>query len=399
MKAVFSRLKGDKIIWVITILLCIVSVLVVYSSTATLAYKQAAGNTFYYFNKQLMFVLIALAVMYAVHLVSYRYFEIFAGVLYLLSLGLLVYTLLRGSSINEATRWINIPGINISFQTSDYAKMALMMYLAVLLSKNRDDLKDFKGFLLLMIPVCLTCLLILPSNLSTAALLFVTSLVLMYVGRVKLKYIAATLGTGIAVLGIFILIAVNLPDTGRTGTWEKRITNYFSKEDHFQAEQSKIAIATGSFLGKGPGQSVQRNILPHPYSDFIFAVIVEEYGGLAGLLIMSFYLVFLYRGIEIVKRIPGTFPALLALGMILLIVIQAFTHIGVCTGLFPVTGQTLPLVSMGGTSLIITGMQLGMILSVSRSVTNNQSDDDLNDNPDKETDNEQNTELNNEKTT
>jgi cell division protein FtsW len=303
---------------------------------------------------------------------------------------------MRGSSINEATRWINIPGLNVSFQTSDFAKMALMLNLAFLLSKKRDEVNDFKkGFIPFMFPICLTCGLIFPSNFSTAALLFVTSAILLFVGRVRLKYLLALLGTGIAFFGIIILIAVNLPDTGRTGTWKKRVTTFISNEDSFQAEQSKTAISTGGIFGKGVGKSVQRNTLPHSYSDFIFAIIVEEYGSFFALGIVLLYLILLYHGIGVVKKITNTFPALLVAGMTLLIVIQAFAHICVCVGIVPDTGQTLPMVSMGGTSLLITGAQFGMILSVSRAIFPKKSKKEISNDIDNKLNNAQNNEHEN----
>ncbi len=367
MKVIFTYLKGDKVIWVIIIMLCLVSLLVVYSSTGSLAYKQAGGNTFHYLSRQIFFVILGLGAIYGVHQLPYKIFFRLAQIFYFLSIPLLLYTLLRGASINEAARWISLPG-GFSFQTSDLAKMSLMMYLATQLSQRQPDIKDLKkGFIPLMIPIGITCMLILPANFSTAALVFVTAMVLLFIGRVKMQHLASLAGIGVVGIGIFVIIALNSPDTGRVGTWKRRIENFFSKDgENFQADQAKIAIATGGVFGKGPGQSVQRNILPHPYSDFIFAIIVEEYGVVMGIFIMALYLILLFRSVALIKKCPRTFPAFLAAGVVLLIVIQAFVHIGVNTGVFPVTGQTLPMISMGGTSMLITGLQLGMLLSVSR---------------------------------
>ncbi len=369
MKTVFEYLKGDRVIWIITFLLGIISILVVYSSTGTLAYKHAGGNTLYYLIKQFLFVLLSVSIVFIVHRITYKFFYAFAKLFYYISIPLLLYTLIRGANINEAARWITLPG-GLSFQTSDLAKMALMMYLAAQISQKQPDIKDFKkGFLPLLIPIVLTCFLILPANFSTAALVFLSSVVLLFIGRVKIKHIASMAGIGIAGIGIFVLIALNSPDTGRIGTWKRRIENFVSKDgENFQADQAKIAVATGGMFGKGPGQSVQRNILPHPYSDFIFAIIIEEYGIIAGIFIMSLYLILLYRSVALIKKCSTTFPAFLVAGMVLLLVLQAFAHIGVNTGVLPVTGQTLPMISMGGTSMMISGAQIGVILSVSKDI-------------------------------
>ncbi len=374
MKTVFTYLKGDRVIWVITIMLCLVSILVVYSSTGTLAYKQAGGNTFYYLSKQLLFVGISLLTVFITHRINYKALYTLSKYLYYASIPLLIYTLVRGVSINEAARWITLPG-GFSFQTSDLAKLALMMYLATQISLKQPDIKDFKkGFVPLLIPIGLTCMLILPANFSTAALIFVSSMVLLYIGRVRIKHLSLLAGVGVVGIGIFILVALNMPDSGRVGTWKRRIENFVSKDgENFQADQAKIAVATGGMFGKGPGQSVQRNILPHPYSDFIFAIIIEEYGLITGIFIMSLYLILLFRSVALIKKCPTTFPAFLVAGMVILIVLQAFAHIGVNTGVFPVTGQTLPMISMGGTSMIINGIQIGIILSVSKEILKQSS--------------------------
>lgn len=374
MKTVFTYLKGDRVIWVITIMLCLVSILVVYSSTGTLAYKQAGGNTFYYLSKQLLFVGVSLLTVFITHRINYKALYTLSKFLYYASIPLLIYTLVRGVSINEAARWITLPG-GFSFQTSDLAKLALMMYLATQISLKQPDIKDFKkGFVPLLIPIGLTCMLILPANFSTAALIFVSSMVLLYIGRVRIKHLSLLAGVGVVGIGIFILVALNMPDSGRVGTWKRRIENFVSKDgENFQADQAKIAVATGGMFGKGPGQSVQRNILPHPYSDFIFAIIIEEYGLITGIFIMSLYLILLFRSVALIKKCPTTFPAFLVAGMVILIVLQAFAHIGVNTGVFPVTGQTLPMISMGGTSMIINGIQIGIILSVSKEILKQSS--------------------------
>jgi cell division protein FtsW len=296
--------------------------------------------------------------------------------LLIISIPLLAYTLIKGTSLNEAARWLTLPGTGLSFQTSDLAKFALIMYIARFLAKNQGNIKDFKtGFRSIMIWIIIVCGLILPANLSTAVLLFVTSLILLFLGRVNFKYILYVIGIGIALLGIFIIVMVNLPDSkqGRVGTWKKRIESFIGgeSEQNFQAEQSKIAIASGGLLGKGPGNSTQRNFLPHPYSDFIFAIIVEEYGVWGPAIIIFLYLLLIYRAGVIVKKSSSAFAAFLSMGLVLSLVFQAFINMAVAVNLFPVTGQTLPLVSMGGTSIIFTGAAFGIILSVSQSITKN----------------------------
>jgi len=374
-----SRTKGDFVIWAIVMILSLFGVLAVYSSTGTLAYKRYAGNTELLLAKHLFLLLMGIGFMYLAHLVDYRYYYGIARVLLIISVPLLIYTLLFAPVINDARRWISIPIINATFQTSDLAKVALIMYVARMLSKKQEDIKDFKkAFLPIISAVVGVCLLIAPANLSTALVLFSTCAIVMFIGRINFKYLMLMAGAGIVGMGLLIGILFSVPEEslgkigGRFLTWKSRIEVFVNhdaeanKDNDYQSKQAKIAIATGGLFGKGPGNSTQRNFLPHPYSDFIFAVIIEEYGFGGGLFVIFIYLLFLWRTIRIVVRSPKAFGALLAFGLSLSMVIQAFINMAVAVNIFPVTGLPLPLVSMGGTSLWFTSFAFGVILSVSR---------------------------------
>ncbi|MEO8583697.1 MAG: FtsW/RodA/SpoVE family cell cycle protein [Flavitalea sp.] len=384
-----QRTKGDKVIWAAVVLLALVSLLVVYSSTGLLAYRYNKGNTEIYLLKQVMFITVGVAIIYFAHRVNYTLYSKWSRILFLIAVPLLVWTLFFGVRLNEGSRWIRLPIINLTFQTSDLAKLALFMYIGRLLSKKQDVIKDFKkGFLPIIIPVIITCILVAPANLSTALLTGATSLLLMFIGRVSTKHIGLTIG--IASIPVFILVMVSmvyydkeegktkdLPgilEVGRMPTWIKRVQNFVyeskqtDKDENYQVNQAKIAIAKGGTIGLGPGNSEQRNFLPHPYSDFIFAIIIEEYGIVGGIFIIFIYLVFLYRSIRIFRKCPYAFGAFLALGLSFTLVIQALINMAVTVNLFPVTGVTLPLVSMGGSSFLFTCLAIGIILSVARNV-------------------------------
>ncbi|MFM2285719.1 MAG: hypothetical protein RLZZ543_1216 [Bacteroidota bacterium] len=361
--------KGDRTIWIVVLLLSVLSVLAVYSSTGTLAYAKQGGNTEHYLVKHLVLVLTGLGLMYATHLAHYRIFSRIGQIAIWVSIPLLLITLVTGTNLNEASRWITVPIINATFQTSDLAKLALIMFLARSLSRKQEHIKEFReAFLPLMIPIFAVCGLILPANFSTAAILFATSLVLLFVGRVNMKYILILVASGILAFGLFIAIALNVDLPGRIGTWRARIENFSSGESeaNFQAEQAKIAIANGGIIGQGPGNSTQRNFLPHPYSDFIFAIILEEYGFAGASVLMLLYLILLLRVVRMVKYSPQAFATFLAVGCCLMLLFQAFINMAVAVNLFPVTGQALPLVSMGGTSIWFTSISIGIILCVSR---------------------------------
>ena len=382
-----SRTRGDKVIWALVVVLALASLLVVYSSTGLLAYKYNKGNTEVYLFKQIAFIAVGMAVIYFSHRVNYTLYSRAARILFLLSIPLLIYTLFFGVRLNEGSRWIRLPIINLTFQTSDLAKLALFMYLSRLLSKKQDVIKDFKkGFLPIIIPVGIICVLIAPANLSTALLIGATSMLLLFIGRVSAKHLLSTIGIAIIPVVLLLLMAVayydkeegkckDLPavlDAGRMPTWIKRVqnfiydTNQFDKDENYQINQAKIAITKGGIFGLGPGNSEQRNFLPHPYSDFIFAIIIEEYGLIGGAGILFIYLLFLFRSIRIFKKCPYAFGAFLALGLSFTLVIQALINMAVAVNLFPVTGVTLPLVSMGGSSFLFTCLSIGIILSVAR---------------------------------
>jgi cell division protein FtsW len=371
MTRILDNIKGDKVIWTVVILLSVISLLAVYSSTGTLAYRFREGNTEYYILKHFIIMLMGLGLMFLAHRVNYTYYSRISQLALLISFPLLIMTLFRGTTINEANRWLTLPIINLSFQSSDLAKLALIMYLCRVLTKKQEVIKDFNtSFIPVIVPVIGICILILPANFSTAALLFATSVVVMFVGGVNLRYISSLAGIGVAALAIFLLVVMTMPDQGRVVTWKNRVENFMGKDsgDSYQSDQAKIAIASGGVFGKLPGNSTQRNFLPHAYSDFIYAIIVEEYGLAGAFFVLLLYLILLFRGIRIAQRSPGTFGALLAAGLSFALVFQAMINMAVTVDLLPVTGQPLPLVSMGGTSLWFTSIAIGIILSVSRKV-------------------------------
>ncbi|MBW6490189.1 MAG: FtsW/RodA/SpoVE family cell cycle protein [Lentimicrobium sp.] len=372
MKSILSRVKGDKVIWAVVFLLSIFSLLAVYSSTGTLAYRYKAGNTEYYLVKHLGILLFGLVLMFLAHQVKYKYYARISQLALYLSIPLLAYTLFFGTSMNEASRWYTLPLVNITFQPSDLAKLALIIYVARLLAKKQNEINDFKkGFIAILLPVVVITLLILPANFSTAALIFATSLVLMFVGRVRIKYLLTLIGIGLTAAALLITILIYSPKRdNRLGTWQNRIESFKSgdSDSNYQVEQAKIAIATGGITGKMPGNSTQKNFLPHPYSDFIFAIIIEEYGLIGGTLVVFLYLILMFRAVKIVIRSPRNFAAFLTFGVAFSLVFQAMVNMMVAVNLLPVTGQTLPLVSMGGTSIWFTSIAIGIILSVSREI-------------------------------
>lgn len=384
-------LKGDKVIWFTVLFLSIVSVLAVYSSSGMLAFRTRGGNTEYFLFKHFSILVLGLGLMYATHRMKYIWFSRISQVAMFLAVPMLIYTLAMGVNLNSANRWISIPIIEMTFQTSDFAKLALIMYLARLLAVKQDEIKDLKSaFLPMIVPIIVICGLILPANFSTSALLFITCLILMFIGRVNVKHLLSLVGC--AILGFALLVGISyvIPVEKvfpRMETWKQRVETYFktaeTEEDaaaisdaSFQSDQAKIAVATGGLLGKGPGNSDQRNFLPHPYSDFIYAIVIEEYGLVGGVAVLLAYLILLFRGVKIVVKSPNTFAALLALGCCFMLIFQAMINMAVAVNLFPVTGQPLPLVSMGGTSLWFTSIAVGIILSVSRAIEEGETKTD-----------------------
>lgn len=375
MEQVFKGIKveGDRVVWAVVIILSLFSVVAVYTATGSLAFNKQAGNTEYYLLKHVMILLMGFGIMYLAHYIRYNYYSRIAQILLFIAVPLLAVTLATGQ-VNGASRWIMIPVINLTFQSSDFAKLALVMYLARILSKKQENIKSFKeAFVPIMLPVGIVCMLILPANFSTAALLFTTCIVLMFIGRVSIKYIAATVGTAIVAFGLFLLIMSALGIKGRIGVWIARIESFIGageaeKDDDktYQVDHAKMAVATGGIVGKGPGHSIQRISLPHPYSDFIYAIIIEEYGFIGGMIVLVLYLILMLRGVKIAANATTPFGTLLAMGCCFMLVFQAMINMAVAVNLFPVTGQSLPLISMGGTSIWFTSLAIGILLSVSR---------------------------------
>jgi len=387
--SILSKTKGDKVIWALVVLLSLFSLLAVYSASSSLAYKNYEGNTGVYLFKQVAFILIGILVIYFAHMVNYTMYSRLATLFVILVIPLLFYTLFFGVRMNEGSRWIRLPIINMTIQTSDLAKLALFIYLSRLLSKKQMVIKSLKeGFLPCIIPVLIICALIAPANLSTALLLGASCMLLLFIGRVSFKHLLIVVGAAMVPILFLISIAVarhNQPDEldvpvvksksglfGRVETWIGRVENFIygsneaNNDAMYQVNQAKMAIAHGGLLGVGPGNSTARDYLPQAYNDFIFAIIIEEYGLLGGAFLTFIYLVFLYRCIRIFKLCPYAFGAFLALGLSFTLVIQAVANMAVTVNLFPVTGVTLPLVSMGGSSFIFTCLSIGIILSVSR---------------------------------
>lgn len=361
-------IKGDRVLWAALFFLAIISLVAVYSSTGTLAYKYQQGNTIYYFLKHFLLLIVGLSIVFVVHYIPYKIYSRLSILLLVVSIPLLVFTLFIGTRINEASRWLTLPVVGVTMQTSDLAKLSLIMYVARILSLKQDTIKEFNdAFLPVIIPVFFVCALIFPANFSTTVLLFVTSLLLMFIGRVNFKYLIALIGIGILVMVLAALLIMHIDTKSRVGTWKHRLESFMGEGgDNYQATQSKIAIATGGLLGKGPGNSMQRNYLPHPYSDFIYAIIIEEYGLVGGVLVLLMYLFILYRASIIVKNCNRTFPAFLSFGLAVMLVFQAMINMMVNVNLLPVTGQPLPFLSMGGSSILFSSVSMGIILGVSR---------------------------------
>ena len=386
-----NRTRGDRYIWGIVVLLALISLLVVYSATGSLAYKMYKGNNEVYLFRQLSFIVIGLLVIYFLHRINYTLYSRVSLIIYLISVPLLIYTLFFGAEINDGSRWIKLPVINMTIQTSDFARLALFMYLSRQLSRKQEVIKDFKkGFIPVIIPVLITCALIMPANLSNALLTGATSMLLLFIGRVSVKHILLVIAIALIPILLIISVAVtthktNKDDTvkttgvaqtmqsfGRFGTWVSRVQSFIYAEDTdvpYQVQQSNIAIANGGILfGLGPGNSRQRNFLPQAYNDFIYAIIIEEYGLLGGAFVIFIYLIFLFRCIRIFRRCPYAFGAFLALGLSFTLVIQAVANMAVNVNIVPVTGVTLPLISMGGSSFLFTCAAIGIVLSVARNL-------------------------------
>ncbi|MCT4629912.1 FtsW/RodA/SpoVE family cell cycle protein [Winogradskyella sp.] len=374
MQNIFSQIKGDRAIWAIATLLAIFSFLPVYSAASNLADYGESANTFSFFVKHFMHLSLGFAIMFAVHKVPYRYFKGLSMILIPVVLVLLLITILQGSTNSQGTntsRWINIPVVNMSFQTSTLAAVVLMVYVARYLSKIKDKVISFKDTILpLWVPVFFVLILILPANFSTTAIIFTMVMMLTFIGGYPIKYLLIIIGTGLVSLTLFVLVAKAFPEAmpNRVDTWMSRIENFSNSEDteaDYQIERSKTAIASGGIFGLGPGKSPTKYLLPQSSSDFIFAIIIEEYGLVGGLFLLVMYSWLLFRIVIVSQKSDTVFGRLLVLGVGLPIVFQALINMAVAVELFPVTGQTLPLISSGGTSIWMTCMAIGIILSVS----------------------------------
>jgi cell division protein FtsW len=359
-----NQFKGDPVIWGIIALLGLISILAVYSATGALAYRRMEGNTEYFLFKQSFYILLGVAFVWLAHKIDYRYYSKLSLVAVLISIPLLILTFFVGSKINDASRWISIFGI--SFQPSDFAKLSLIAFLASRLAKMQHNPSEInKDFLQIIFAIAGVCGFIALANMSNAIMLAITCFLIMLIGRIPFKYFSF-LGLSLLLVGLMVITFGQ-----RWGTATSRVNTFIESvkdpmKAPYQAQQSYIAIATGGVLGKGPGKSDQRNILPHPYSDFIFAIIVEEYGLLGGAFVVFLYLALLYRGMVTVANSNKAFGGLLSAGLSFSLVIQAMINMGVAVGLGPITGLPLPMLSMGGTSLLLTGLTLGVILSVSK---------------------------------
>jgi cell division protein FtsW len=364
--------RGDRYLWGLIAIFMVISLLSVYSSSVGVAYSSHHGNTFYFLRTQFIMLMLGLLIIVVTHWIPYIKYMQFATIGLGVSIILLIITLFAGVSINEATRWLEIPGIGLRLQTSDIAKVALIIYLARGLTIYQHELKNFRVVTMrLMAPVATVCLLIMSENLSTAVMIFMISMIILFIGRVPVRFLLAYAGLGLAAVVLFAsLLLMFKKDNNRVEVWKDRIEAYFSGEStpdaDYQANQAKIAISTGKIFGKLPGKSTQRNMLPQSNSDFIFAIIVEEYGLFGAIIVIMSYLALMFRGIQIARKCDYAFPALMVLGLTVMIVFQAFLNMLVAVGLFPVTGQTLPMISWGRTSVIVISFSLGAILSVSR---------------------------------
>lgn len=389
MQTVLKNIKGDRLIWAIVALLAIFSFLPVYSAASNLAYTQGSGNTFSFLLKHFMHLFLGFIIMYGVHKVPYRYFRGLSLVMIPFVIILLVVTIFQGTTIEgaNASRWIQIPFVGMSFQTSTFAAVTLMVYAARYLSKIRDKSITFKDTILpLWVPVFFVLILILPANFSTAAIMFAMVVLLAFIGGYPIRYLGVIFIAGVLALSMFILVAKAFPDAmpNRVDTWMNRIDNFFNEEEteaDYQIERAKIAIASGEIWGVGPGKSVQKNFLPQSSSDFIFAIIVEEYGLLGGLFLLIMYSWLLFRIVIVAQKSDTVFGTLLALGVGIPIIFQALINMSVAVELFPVTGQTLPLISSGGTSIWMTCLAIGIILSVSAKREEIKQQEDIEDNP------------------
>lgn len=368
-----TELRGDRVIWAIVVLLAIISMVSVFSSAATLAYSERAGEVSYYLIKHGVILGFGLVVIYVCHLLAYTKFSRWAPGMLVVAFVLLLLTMWLGPVINNSQRWLEVPFIKLTFQTSDFAKLALIVFVARSIGSKQDVIKDFKeAFVPIILPVLGICMLIAINDLSSALMLFLICILMMIVGRVALQYVLMLILLGISVFSLMVMLGSKYPDLlPRASTWEKRIETFVnpsaaSTDDRYQITKAQIAMANGGVFGVGPGNSTQRNYVPYAYADFIYAIIVEEYGVIGGIALILLYLLLFYRIVRLVTKSSKAFGAMVAFGIGLAVLMQAFMNIAVNLDLVPVTGLTLPLVSMGGTSVLFTCVSFGIILSVSK---------------------------------
>lgn len=403
-KRKLALFRGDRSLWIIIAVLCVVSMLVVYSATASMAYREVAGDTSHYLFRQFRFIVLGFFIIMVVHWIDYKSYAKYARALFNISVVLVILAYVVGVSLNEAPRWIRVPVIGLTFQPSDLLKITLVMVLAQQLGARQEIInripilpsfsygawkrnphKNLDIFMKttkpLIVPIVMACAVVLPANLSTSLILFAVSMVILVVGRVRKREIMRLVMLAVVTL-VVVVGVMKAFDIGRANVWVSRVTTYIAPlvsddnnkeqgksggdDDDFQIEQARIAIASGGVFGKGPGNSTQRSQLPHPYSDFAYAFIVEEYGLFGASVVFVLYLWIFYRAGVVVRRCNRPSAALLVLGLALSITSQAFVNMAVSVGLLPVTGQTLPLISLGGSSVFFTCIAFGMILGISR---------------------------------
>ncbi len=367
-------LKGDPYIWFVVFALSVYGVLAVYSSTGAMAWQDRGGDTEYYLFKHSALLIFGLFTMWLTHMVNIQYFSRIAQIMLILAVPLLIYTLLFGVEINDARRWVMLPGIGLTVQTSDFAKLALVAFVARFMAKRQGEVHDFKKTLMPILGIILgICLLIFPEDFSTSAVLFLTSMLVLFLGRIPLKQVGLLVGIGVLVLGGAFAYVMNTDvEFGRIATMKSRIEAFTDGSDDggtYQSRHAKIAVARGGFTGTGPGRSRQKNFLPSPFADFIYAIIIEEYGSIfGGLALIVLYMLLLYRSFRIVLKSENSLAALLAIGLAFSLVVQALINMGVAVNILPVTGLALPIVSRGGTSILFVSIALGIILSASRTI-------------------------------
>jgi cell division protein FtsW len=362
-------IRGDRVIWMVIILLSITSLLSVYSSSQALAFSGSSNRTFYLLIKQMFILSFGVCTIIVTHLIPYKIYSRLSQLMLFIVLPLLLLTLIFGRGNADANRWLEMPG-GFTIQTSDFAKIILVIFTARILSLKQEKLGNIKeAYIPIIIATSLVCGLILPANFSTAALLFATIFLLMFIGRIPVKFLLLTVAGGLVAFSLFLVLASALNLNSRQGTWKSRMDSFLHASEegvnNYQVDRAKVAIVNGGIFGKGPGNSMQKEKLPQANSDFIYAIIVEEYGLFGGVVVLFLYMWLLFRTALIVKRSNRTFPAFAAMGLAMLIVFQAMVNMAVAVNLAPVTGQTLPFISSGGSSVLFTSIALGVILSAS----------------------------------